>query len=90
MTHLDAAIKQAFLDLDEILKKEDEFVTKQDTSGCTAICAVITPTHVVVSGLARPVTLAAIPIYRPCLTSSSPPLSTLYMYRWGMQGIQEQ
>lgn len=31
-----------------MLKTEEEFVQRQDTSGCTAICAIITPTHIVV------------------------------------------
>jgi serine/threonine protein phosphatase PrpC len=31
-----------------VLKAEEEIVAKQDTSGCTAICAIITPTHIVV------------------------------------------
>ncbi len=48
MKHLEAAITSAYLELDVVLKTEEAFVTRQDTSGCTAICAVITPTHVVV------------------------------------------
>lgn len=48
MKLLEGAIKSAYLDLDKRLKTEDEFTKKQDTSGCTAVCAIITPTHIVV------------------------------------------
>ncbi|EWM27022.1 protein phosphatase 1a isoform 2 [Nannochloropsis gaditana] len=49
VAHLQTAIHSAFLNLDESLKLQDEFVHKHDTSGCTAICAIITPSHVVVA-----------------------------------------
>lgn len=48
MAHLEACIKEAYLELDAVLKTQDEFVQRQDTSGCTAICAIITPSHIVV------------------------------------------
>lgn len=46
---LGSAMKQAFLDIDAALKEEPEFKNNSDRSGCTALAAFITPTHIVVA-----------------------------------------
>lgn len=45
---LQGAIRAAYLSLDAALRKEE--ASPPDTSGSTAICAILTPTHIVVSG----------------------------------------
>ena len=44
---LERAMEEAFLQLDEALKQDMDSNSPQDRSGCTALAAFITPTHII-------------------------------------------
>ncbi|GMI41699.1 hypothetical protein TrCOL_g4531 [Triparma columacea] len=46
---LEDALKACFIEIDEEMKKTPEMTEKSDRSGCTAICVVITPSHIICS-----------------------------------------
>ena len=44
---LGEAMKQAFISLDEDMRKYQEKTYGKDTSGCTSVTAIVTPTHII-------------------------------------------
>ena len=47
--HIESALYDAFVNIDEELWNTEEMKTNSDTSGCTAVCALITPTFIAVA-----------------------------------------